>query len=53
MVQEAVQHGRDSRGVAEQFSPVLDGRVRSNQRASASVTLAAKNSGSYSLSEQP
>ena len=27
MVQEAVQHGGDSRDVAEQFSPVLDEQV--------------------------
>src|SRR6516165_10189436 len=38
VVQEAVQHGSDGRGVAEQLSPVIDWPVGSHQRAGAFVT---------------
>src|SRR3974390_2373631 len=38
MVQEAVQDGGDCRRVAEEISPVVDGPVRSHQRAGAFIS---------------
>ena len=38
VMQEAVQHGADGRGVAKQLAPVVDGSVRSHQGAGAFIT---------------
>ena len=37
VVQKAIQHGGDGGAIAEQFSPVFNGSVRSNQRAGSLV----------------
>jgi hypothetical protein len=38
MMQQAIEHGTNGSDVAEQFTPVLDWAVRSQQRAESLVT---------------
>jgi hypothetical protein len=53
VVEQAVQHGSDGGAVAEQFSPVLDRAVGSEQCASETIALMRLSRAAAKSSERP